>query len=177
MSFDGVYAAYPAYKDGVGNIVIEIRENGPHEVAQCFTTYKKHWAESCGRDWQQMIRESGVIVGKRHNHVVLLSRTCTLLPIKMRTPRIKDDGANGYVCVEKIVELVTCDKGTCIIMKNGVEFVTKTHRKTIEIDIRRSRALKNDFILRDKNFVEELVCRLLTNGRDEEKTQGSIFSE
>ncbi|BES66476.1 hypothetical protein SANA_29150 [Gottschalkiaceae bacterium SANA] len=169
MSFNGVYAAYPAYKDGVGNIVIEIREDGPHEVEQCFATYRKHWAEKYGRDWHQMIHESEAIVGKMHNHVVLLSKTYSLLPIKMRTPIIKDDGANGYVCVEKILDLVSCDKGTLITMENEIQIFTMTHKKTIEKDIKRSRALKNDFILHDNNFVEELVHRLLANKKDKVK--------
>lgn len=165
MSFKEVYAAYPAYKKGVGNVVCEVREDGYHIVSQCFTTYKRHWAKSYGREWDQVIHEAEAVVDKKSNHVVLLSEECSLIPAKLNTPMFKDDGANGYVQAERIKRIEEGKKGTRIVFVNDIEIITSTHKKTINKDLKRARALRNDYLLRNMRFMEKVLQEHYLNGR------------
>lgn len=158
MTYENVYAAFPAYLDGVGNGIEYVTKNQCEWSDQCFVTFKKHWAESYGRSWQLAIRESEEILEQYHLHVVLLSEECCVIPARIRKPLFKDDGAYGYLWEEKIVSVKAVKNGTQIIMANETEIFSSTHLNTIKKYRRQARHLRNEFRLQKREGkIKEII--------------------
>ena len=159
MTYKNVYAAYPAYREGMGNGIEYITKDGTFWVDQCFATFKKHWAEDYGRVWEQVIKESEEILEKKHLHVVLLSEENCLIPMKTRIPICKDDGAYGYLWAEKIQSLKVIKGGTKIIMEGGGKVFAYTKIETIKKYRMMARYLKSEHVGKGekKQKIKEII--------------------
>lgn len=150
VTYKNVYAAYPAYRDGKGNGTEYMTKNGVEWIDQCFTTFKKHWAEECGVVWQQAVKESVDTLEQKHIRVVMLTEDRCLVPVKTRIPICKDDGAYGYLWDEKIHSLQATENGTKVVLKNGEEVKTYTHIDTVKKYRRMVRFLKDEHELKKR---------------------------
>jgi hypothetical protein len=144
MTYQNVYAAYPAYRDNIGNVIEVILKEGRDWDYHCFVTFKHHWAEAYGTDFQKAIMQSEEVNGKKRNHVLLFSNECCVIPGKVRKPRIKDDGAYGYIVDEAIKKVEEVGSGTKITFINDDTIILENKISTINKYRRRTKNLRKD---------------------------------
>ncbi len=144
MSYNDVYAVYPSYNDGVGNGIMVVSKDGKKWYRICLTTFKHHWAEAYGTDFQKAIMQSEEVNGKKRNHVLLFSNECCVIPGKVRKPRIKDDGAYGYIVDEAIKKVEEVGSGTKITFINDDTIILENKISTINKYRRRTKNLRKD---------------------------------
>ena len=142
MNYNDIYAVYPSYNDGVGNGIMVFSKSGKKWYRICFATFKHRWAEAYGMTRQQAFKQSEKVNGKKKIHVVQLGDTCTLTPFKVRIPRIKDDGAYGYIVDEAIEKVEKFGSGTKITLINGEWIISKNKIGTINAYRRRANNLR-----------------------------------
>lgn len=94
--------SYPDYRSGVGNVCKMIFKSGKGWESILEKTCIIRWAKHYRVDLMALKDDTEFYLHRRKYIPLVLSEDCTLIPIKVRHPIFKDDGAYGYVREECI---------------------------------------------------------------------------
>jgi hypothetical protein len=119
--YDALMCCYPDYELGVGNVSMMIFENrrGWGEISE--KTCLSRWAKHYRIDLMALKDETEFYLHRKKYLPLVLSEDCTLIPIKVRHPLCRDDGAYGYVREECIAYVDEKDHNAVIHLTNNEE--------------------------------------------------------
>lgn len=96
-------AILPVYADGVGNVSRVLYEGGSEEIAPVRVSRildRLFYAHLLSR--RAVEEYYGGFLGIRRNVPAVIARDLVYVPVKVRKPRVRDDGAYGYVLHQAI---------------------------------------------------------------------------
>lgn len=91
-------AILPVYADGVGNVSRVLYEGGSEEIVPVRVSRildRLFYAHLLSR--RAVEEYYGGFLGIRRNVPAVIARDLVYVPVKVRKPRVRDDGAYGYV--------------------------------------------------------------------------------
>lgn len=96
-------AILPVYADGVGNVSRVLYEGGSEEIVPVRVSRildRLFYAHLLSR--RAVEEYYGGFLGIRRNVPAVIARDLVYVPVKVRKPRVRDDGAYGYVLHQAI---------------------------------------------------------------------------
>lgn len=96
-------AILPVYADGVGNVSRVLYEDGSEEIVPVRVSRildRLFYAHLLSR--RAVEEYYGGFLGIRRNVPAVIARDLVYVPVKVRKPRVRDDGAYGYVLHQAI---------------------------------------------------------------------------
>jgi|GEM_PF-3363732 len=119
--YGSLMCSFPAYKTGEGNGCMMIYRDKREWVAISQKTCLCHWAQYFCTSIDTVKEEEGYYLRRKKYLPIVMDQGCTLIPIKVRHPKFKDDGAYGYVKNECVSYVDMVGKHAVIHFVNGDE--------------------------------------------------------
>lgn len=122
-------AILPVYADGVGNVSRVLYEGGSEEIVPVRVSRildRLFYAHLLSR--RAVEEYYGGFLGIRRNVPAVIARDLVYVPLKVRKPRVRDDGAYGYV----LHQAIAGQKESGILLVDGRVIETLHSRPMLE---------------------------------------------
>lgn len=122
-------AILPVYADGVGNVSRVLYEGGSEEIVPVRVSRildRLFYAHLLSR--RAVEEYYGGFLGIRRNVPAVIARDLVYVPVKVRKPRVRDDGAYGYV----LHQAIAGQKESGILLVDGRVIETLHSRPMLE---------------------------------------------
>lgn len=160
----------PIYRENIGDcteILVQDRNNFilNYKLATIIKALEKYYMIN--------LKESKRVYSKFINAKNLVpipfDQNNIFIPIKIRTPRFKNDPAFGYINLKSIAEIIDKDGGTEIKFKNGELIQCLANINTVKKHIHNGNIIKNCFVKREmKDYKENYKYSSLTPASKED---------
>jgi hypothetical protein len=148
----GICVLSPTYQKNVGNVTKIITRDGEIFIDQRTTkTVLKRIAKYYTIHLKSCRSKYGEMLHQRFNIPILLNKKLLLIPLKMRKPKFKKDGAKGYINLYDIEKVTEKEKNIIIQLKNNIEVITLTRMKTVQDQINKAKLISGVISLKSKD--------------------------
>ncbi|RKD32364.1 hypothetical protein BET03_03165 [Thermohalobacter berrensis] len=140
---EGIMAIVPVYINMKGNVTkIITREKNEFQTNRSIKTFLRILASFYGVDLRVSRKYYGKLIGAKNIVPFYFDRDNILVPVKVRKPISKNDGAFGYINLKYIREVKEKKKTVNIILEGNISIKCLQSYRTVIKHIRDAKILK-----------------------------------
>lgn len=169
----GVMALLPEYIKDKGNCTIIWTVDGKVRVVdRTVKTVIKNMANYYQLDLKQLNKTYCKLLSIKRTPPIPFSRDNIFIGLKTRIPISKNDGAHGYVRLNKVKKVVEKGKCSLIYMKNGPSIRAYYKKDTVDKRLKEGKIIEEVFINKNLPYIKEATAYYYE--KDEPATKSDI---
>src|SRR5690625_258510 len=154
----GVIALLPEYIKDKGNCTIIWTKDGKSKVVdRAVKTVIKNMSNYYHLDLKQSNETYCKYLSIKRSLPIPFSKDNIFIAIKTRIPISKNDGAHGYIRLNKIKKVVAEKQYSLIYMKKGLSIRSYYKKETIDRKIKEGKIIEEIFLSREFPYIKEAV--------------------
>ncbi|MCT4617853.1 MAG: hypothetical protein N4A62_00435 [Marinisporobacter sp.] len=152
----GICVLCPTYEKNIGNVTKIITGDGRSFIDQRkIKTVLKIIAKYHEVHIETYKEKYAKVLHQRLNIPIYLNKKLLLVPLKMRKPKFKKDGAKGYINLYAIEKIIEKETSTLVKLKNNIEITVFNKLKTVQNQINKAKFIEREVRLKTKDEAAE----------------------
>lgn len=153
----GICVLCPTYEKNIGNVTKIITGDGQSFTDQrTVKTVLKIIAKHHEVHIETYKEKYAKVLHQRLNVPIYLNKKLLLVPLKMRKPKFKKDGAKGYINLYAIEKIIEKETSTLVKLKNNIEITVFNKLKTVQNQINKAKFIEIEVLLKTKDEAAEI---------------------